>query len=400
MSGVKSLLKKVSPAAVQVVSRLVQNGYEAYLVGGAVRDLLLGCEPKDYDITTDATPEEVRTIFGRRNCMVIGRRFRLAQVRVGAEEFEVSTFRRKPTQEERKGRYEDDGVMIWSDNEFGTLEDDVQRRDFTVNALYMDLVGTRGIIDYTGGIQDLKAGIVRTVGDPEERFEEDPVRMLRALKLVGQHGFKLEAATAAALERKRGMITLSSVARLYEELLKIFFTGKSLRILTAFHEHGFLMHFWPMMDEIWDKADGMVARRLLKLRDEALSSGDYSHSKALALATACLPVALRAMCPADGEEENVDIGDRGRICLNVVRDFYGMFVVPRLYTIRVKEILMLIPLLSSPDTAYKGYHNREYVYGKLLLTLFVKAMGWSSEIYESLPDPDTAMSMKRRRRRR
>ncbi|MBR3648672.1 MAG: polynucleotide adenylyltransferase PcnB [Victivallales bacterium] len=275
MSGVKSLLKKVSPAAVQVVSRLVQNGYEAYLVGGAVRDLLLGCEPKDYDITTDATPEEVRTIFGRRNCMVIGRRFRLAQVRVGAEEFEVSTFRRKPTQEERKGRYEDDGVMIWSDNEFGTLEDDVQRRDFTVNALYMDLVGTRGIIDYTGGIQDLKAGIVRTVGDPEERFEEDPVRMLRALKLVGQHGFKLEAATAAALERKRGMITLSSVARLYEELLKIFFTGKSLRILTAFHEHGFLMHFWPMMDEIWDKADGMVARRLLKLRDEALSSGDY-----------------------------------------------------------------------------------------------------------------------------
>ena len=377
----------------QVVSRLVQNGYEAYLVGGAVRDLLLGCEPKDYDITTDATPEEVRTIFGRRNCMVIGRRFRLAQVRVGAEEFEVSTFRRKPTQEERKGRYEDDGVMIWSDNEFGTLEDDVQRRDFTVNALYMDLVGTRGIIDYTGGIQDLKAGIVRTVGDPEERFEEDPVRMLRALKLVGQHGFKLEAATAAALERKRGMITLSSVARLYEELLKIFFTGKSLRILTAFHEHGFLMHFWPMMDEIWDKADGMVARRLLKLRDEALSSGDYSHSKALALATACLPVALRAMCPADGEEEN-------RICLNVVRDFYGMFVVPRLYTIRVKEILMLIPLLSSPDTAYKGYHNREYVYGKLLLTLLVKAMGWNSEIYESLPDPDTAMSMKRRRRRR
>ncbi|MBQ2335250.1 MAG: polynucleotide adenylyltransferase PcnB, partial [Victivallales bacterium] len=177
-------MKKVNPSAVKVVSYLVQNGYEAYLVGGAVRDLLLGCEPKDYDITTNATPEEVRAIFGRRNCMVIGRRFRLAQVRIGGEEFEVSTFRRKPTQEERKGRYEDDGVMIWSDNEFGTLEDDVQRRDFTVNALYMDLVGTRGIIDYTGGIQDLKDGIVRTVGDPEERFEEDPVRMLRALKLV------------------------------------------------------------------------------------------------------------------------------------------------------------------------------------------------------------------------
>ena len=230
-------------------------------------------------------------------------------------------------------------------------------------------------------------------------YIEDPVRMLRALKLVGQHGFRLEDATAAALERKRGMITLSSVARLYEELLKIFFTGKSLRILTAFHKYGFLMHFWPMMDEIWDKADGMVTRSLLKLRDEALSSSDYSHSKALALATACLPVALRAMCPANGEEDHADLSDRGRICLNVVRDFYGMFVVPRLYTIRVKEILMLIPLLSSPETAPKGYHNREYVYGRLLLTLLVKAMGWNAEIYESLPDPETAMNMKRRRRR-
>ena len=400
MSGVKSLLKKVNPSAVQVVSRLVQNGYEAYLVGGAVRDLLLGCEPKDYDITTDATPEEVRSVFGRRSCMVIGRRFRLAQVRVNGEEFEVSTFRRKPSQQERKGRYDDDGKMIWNDNEYGTLEDDVQRRDFTVNALYMDLVGSRGIIDYTGGIQDLKDGIVRTVGDPEERFEEDPVRMLRALKLVGQHGFKLEEETAAALERKRGMITLSSVARLYEELLKIFFTGKSLRILTAFHEHGFLTHFWPMMEEIWDTYDGAITKRLLKLRDEALSSSDYSHSKALALATSCLPVALRAMCPDDGDENNADLVDRGRICMEVVRNFYGKFVVPRLYTIRVREILMLIPLLSSPETAPKGYHSREYVYGRMLLTLLVKAMDWDPEIYESLPDPETAMNTKRRRRRR
>ena len=399
MSGVKSLLKKVNPSAIQVVSRLVQNGYEAYLVGGAVRDLLLGCDPKDYDITTDATPEEVRAVFGRRNCMVIGRRFRLAQVRIGSEEFEVSTFRRKPTQEERKGRGDDDGMMIWNDNEFGTLEDDVQRRDFTVNALYMDLVGTRGIIDYTGGMKDLKEGIVRTVGDPDERFEEDPVRMLRALKLVGQHGFKLEEATASALERKRGMIRLSSVARLYEELLKIFFTGKSLRILTAFHEYGFLTHFWPMMDEIWDTYDGKITRRLLKLRDEALSAGGYSHSKALALATACLPVALRAMCPDNVDDDEGDLGDRGRLCMDVVRNFYGMFIVPRLYTIRVKEILMLIPMLSSSDTAPRGYHNREYVYGRLLLTLLVKAMGWNAEIYESLPEPEKAMNMKRRRKR-
>lgn len=399
MKGFKSLIKKVSPAAVQVVSRLVENGYEAYLVGGAVRDLLLGCVPKDYDITTNATPEEVRAVFGRRNCMVIGRRFRLAQVRVGGEELEVSTFRRKPSQEERKGRDDDDGMMIWNDNEYGTLEDDVSRRDFTVNALYMDLVGKRGIIDFTGGMDDLKAGIVRTVGDPEVRFEEDPVRMLRALKLVGQHGFTLEAETAAALERKRGMISLSSVARLYEELLKIFFTGKSLRILTAFHEHGFLTHFWPAMDEIWDKYEGVITLRLLKLRDMEISGGNYSLSKALALATACLPVAMRAMCPEDGEEDNVDLGDRGRLCMDVVRDFYGKFIVPRLYTIRVKEILMLIPLLSTPELAPRYYHHREYRYGRLLLVLLAKAMHWSPEIYESLPDPETAMNMKRRRRR-
>ncbi|MBP5640972.1 MAG: polynucleotide adenylyltransferase PcnB, partial [Victivallales bacterium] len=199
-----NLRNKIRGSAIQVVKRLVDNGHEAYIVGGAVRDLLLGYTPKDVDITTSATPEQVREVFGRRQCIIIGRRFRLAHVRMGDEIYEVSTFRREPTAEERRGRLDDDGEMIWNDNQFGTLEDDAMRRDFTVNALYFDPIGERGIIDLVGGREDLKNKVVRVIGDAKTRFIEDPVRMLRALKLVGMYGFSMTQDTEEALKEKRG----------------------------------------------------------------------------------------------------------------------------------------------------------------------------------------------------
>ncbi|NLG15005.1 MAG: polynucleotide adenylyltransferase PcnB [Lentisphaerae bacterium] len=400
MTAKKNLRDKISPAAVQVATRLVQNGFEAYVVGGAVRDLLLGSIPKDVDITTNATPEQVRSVFGRRQCIVIGRRFKLAQVRMGDEIFEVSTFRRKPSHEESKGRDDDDGMMIWNDNEYGTMEDDASRRDFTVNSLYLDVVGRKGVIDMTGGLKDLKAGVVRVIGNPEERFIEDPVRMLRALKLIGLHGFKLHPATAAALKANKAMISMSSPARLYEELLKILFTGRSLAILTAFHDYGFLTYFWPDLEEIWSKQDGVLVRRLLKTRDAEVASGNYSHSRSLALATVVLPVALRALRPiTEDDEDAILLGDGGAVCLRVVRQFFSSFVLPRLYAIRVKEILLLIPALSS-ELAPRFYRHREYKYGRLLLQLLVKTLDWDPEIANRLPPPEVASNMKRRRRRK
>ena len=198
----------VEESVYNVVAALQDAGYETYIVGGAIRDLLLNRIPKDYDISTAATPEQVRDVFGKRRARIIGRRFQLVHVRAGKELFEVSTFRRAPAEKKHEpltpgarkiAALEEAENMIFNDNDFGSSEEDAWRRDFTVNALFYDPVADE-LIDYTGsGIADIESGLVRAIGDPKLRFEEDPVRMLRALKLVGQYGFKLERKTEDAL---------------------------------------------------------------------------------------------------------------------------------------------------------------------------------------------------------
>jgi len=398
---------KINSAALTIVRRLVKAGYEAYIVGGAVRDLLLHREPKDYDIATSATPEEVQAVFGRRQCLIIGRRFRLAQVRMGEDEYEVSTFRRAPSLEERKGRYDDDTDMIWNDNVYGSLEDDVHRRDFTVNALYYDPCTGRGIIDMVGGIADIATKTVRVIGDARTRFAEDPVRMLRALKLVGIHGFTLEADTDAALREKRGMIQLSSISRLYEELIKILMTGRSQVILDVCHKYGFLGCFWEFLDSFWDTREGHIMQRLMLARDHAIRRGRYSNSKALALSAMCLPYVMKHLPDvAENSTEDSDWTHGAGVpsrCLQLIHEFFGNFVVPRYYTLRVKEIVLMIPPLSDSAIAGRYYHNKEYRYGRLLMGLLVDGLGWEPELFEQLPDPAEVGELpahKSRRRRR
>lgn len=393
---------KIKNGALQIVRRLVESGYESYIVGGAVRDLLLGCVPKDYDIATKATPEQVREVFGRRQCVIIGRRFRLAQVRMGDDVYEVSTFRRTPSESERRSRADDDGQMIWNDNVYGTLDEDMMRRDFTVNAMYYDPVGGE-VIDRVGGHEDLRNRTVRVIGDARIRFTEDPVRMLRALKLVGMHGFRMTEETESALHEKCGMIQLSSISRLYEELLKIFMTGHSHAILTAFQAHGFLGCFWPKLDEIWNQRVGKMCRRLLLARDQEFRRGCYSNSKAFALATACLPYVMHELEEySDGFEED-DWSHRegvAGVCLETIRRFYDGFVLPRFYSLRVKEIVLMIPALCNEELGYRYYRNREYKYGRLLVGLLVKGLGWDEELFERLPEPEKALALPRRRGRR
>ncbi|MFA5205150.1 MAG: hypothetical protein WC708_12185, partial [Lentisphaeria bacterium] len=196
----------IEPSVTEVIQRLQQDGHEAYIVGGAVRDLLLEIVPKDYDIATSARPEQVKKIFGRR-AIIIGRRFRLVHVFGGGHTFEVSTFRREPTVEERSTRVTDDGVMIWDDNQWGTHEQDAERRDFTVNAMYYDPIRSQ-IVDPVGGVGDLRAGTVRAIGDAARRLAEDPVRMLRAIKLVAQYGLRPEESLDRALHEGAPRITL------------------------------------------------------------------------------------------------------------------------------------------------------------------------------------------------
>jgi poly(A) polymerase len=233
---------QIDPDALKVLYRLHQNSHIAYLVGGSVRDLLLGRRPKDYDIGTSAHPYQVKRLF--KNCWVIGRRFRLAHVRFGTKTIEVATFRRKVTAEELAAAEEAASAtdsresaedvsataerLIHRENTFGTPEEDAFRRDFTINALFYD-IGSFAIIDYTGGLEDLRAGVVRSIGEPAERFHEDPVRMLRAIAMAARLGFSIDAPIETAIAGSRREIARSAPARLIEEFYKLLRSGASER---------------------------------------------------------------------------------------------------------------------------------------------------------------------------
>ena len=224
--------KQIDPDALKVLYRLHQNDYVAYLVGGSVRDLLLGRRPKDFDIGTSAHPYQVKRLF--KNCWIIGRRFRLAHVRYGTKAIEVATFRRLLSAEELAAADQPEAAdspespdrLIHRDNTFGTPEEDAFRRDFTINALFYD-IGTFSIIDYTGGLRDLHEGVVRSIGDPIERFQEDPVRMLRAVAMAARLGFRIDEPIDNAIAAHRHDIARSAPARLMEEFYKLLRSGSA-----------------------------------------------------------------------------------------------------------------------------------------------------------------------------
>ncbi len=221
--------------------RLKSAGYEAHLVGGGVRDLLLGREPKDFDVATDASPEQVREVF--RNCRLIGRRFRLAHVHFGREIIEVATFRAGQDEQPGDAQQTDEGMLL-RDNVYGTIEQDALRRDFTVNALYYNIADF-SIIDYAGGMQDLQDGVLRLLGDPETRYREDPVRMLRAARFAAKLGFRLDAETEAPIADLAPLLGDIPAARLFEEILKLFMGGTAVGGFERLRQFGLFAHLFP-----------------------------------------------------------------------------------------------------------------------------------------------------------
>jgi tRNA nucleotidyltransferase/poly(A) polymerase len=227
----------IDPDADRVVRKLARNGYKAYLVGGCVRDLLVGRRPKDFDVATSATPNEIRATF--RNCRIIGRRFRLAHVFFGSKIIETSTFRANPRDEDDRH-----DLLIRRDNVFGNETEDALRRDFTINGLFYD-VEREEVIDHVGGLRDLDAKLVRTIGDPDIRFQEDPVRMLRALKFAARLDFTLEPATYRALLRWRGEISKCAPPRVLEEIYRLLRGGAARRSFELLVETGTLSVMSP-----------------------------------------------------------------------------------------------------------------------------------------------------------
>jgi len=218
--------KNISSAAIKVLYRLKDEGYTAYIAGGGVRDLLLDRQPKDFDVATDATPEQIRKMF--RNCRLIGRRFRLAHILFRGETIETATFRAPvPIDEgehsEHTFRTGEEG-MVMRDNVFGTPEEDALRRDFTINALFYNIADF-SIIDYANGLEDLKKQVIRVIGDPDTRFTEDPVRMIRAARFAGTLGFEIEQTAYDSICRNKDKLALAAPSRMYEEVQKLFFCG-------------------------------------------------------------------------------------------------------------------------------------------------------------------------------
>ncbi len=282
--------KKFDPNVVKVLYRLHRSGRKAYVVGGGVRDLMIGRVPKDWDIGTDARPPEVRRLF--RNSRVIGRRFRLVHIYFQNQIIEVSTFRRDPDPGDQRGGPEE--LLITDDNVFGSEREDAFRRDFTINALFYS-VADFTVIDYVGGIEDLERRMIRTIGDPDVRFREDPVRMMRACELAGRLDFGIDRPTQEAIHRQREEIAKASPARLTEELVELLRCGRAAAALHHMMELGLLEALLP-------EAYAMVAAgerglgdfgRILPVIDEMVEAGRQLEDTVLLAALLLPSVILR-----------------------------------------------------------------------------------------------------------
>ncbi len=233
-------------AALQVIKTLNRHGYEAYLVGGCIRDALLNQTPKDFDVATNATPEEIKALF--RSCRLIGRRFRLAHVRFGREVIEVATFRGHHDDhaqaDQSQSAQSDEGLLL-RDNVFGSLEEDALRRDFTVNALYYRL-SDHSILDFVDGFEDIKQRRLRLIGDPEKRYREDPVRMLRAIRFAAKLNFQLTEETERPIREHAELLSLIPAARLFEEVQKLFLSGEAQRVWQLLLEYHLAEHLFPL----------------------------------------------------------------------------------------------------------------------------------------------------------
>jgi poly(A) polymerase len=395
--------------AIKVLYRLRHAGFKSYLVGGAVRDLMLRRRPKDFDVGSDARPQQVRRLF--RNSRIIGRRFRLVHIYFREGIIEVSTFRGRPDPEEQAASPGD--ILITDDNVFGSPCEDAARRDFTVNALFYD-VSDFSIIDYVGGVDDLEKGLIRTIGDPDVRFQEDPVRMLRACELAGRLDFQIDAATRDAVVRQRREIAKASAPRIAEEVGQILRSGSAAAILGWASELGLLEEFFPEAEELVSiaKRDDSGFERVPEALDQLISEG-RKLSDATCLAAMVLPMLLL-------KRRQIETRKGGPMKRGAGRQLAAEFVSPfaaRLALSRQKAdtTVEAISIFHRLGEAWKSGAEQVRFSTRVgfddavdLLELLVRTTGdgrteldrWRAVQKKRPKPPQTASNRRRRRRRR
>jgi len=344
--------KDISPNALKVLARLREHDHEGYLVGGAVRDLLLGGHPKDFDVATDATPEEVHALF--RNSRIIGRRFRIVHVRFGREVIEVTTFRGhhddqgdEPAKDGTTDARRSSRGQLLRDNVYGTLEEDAVRRDLTVNALYYDS-GTYEVFDQVGGLEDLDARQVRVIGDPEQRYREDPVRMLRTLRFAAKLDFAVETGSGDPIEPLAHLLDDIPPARLFDEFGKLFLAGRAQRTLQLLREFAVFEHLFPDSARLVEEEE--FYERLL---DAAMANTDerIAQDKPVTPAFILAAILWPAVCERRGDLERQ--GDAPVPALHaagqqVVAEACQRIAIPRRFSQPMREIWEMQLRLERP----------------------------------------------------
>ncbi|MGV0005860.1 MAG: polynucleotide adenylyltransferase PcnB [Candidatus Porifericomitaceae bacterium WSBS_2022_MAG_OTU9] len=324
----------ISKAALSVLYRLKNAGYQSCLVGGCVRDLLLGIRPKDFDVATDAHPEQIRELF--RNCRLIGRRFRLAHVRFGREIIEVSTFRANIGDSNIESN--DDGRIL-RDNVYGTMDEDVWRRDFTVNALFYNIEDF-SITDYVGGLQDIEERQMRVIGDPEQRYREDPVRMLRAVRLAAKLDMRIHNPAAVAIKQYGELLTQIPSARLFEEFQKLFLYGHGEQSMERLCQYQLLQYLMPAaMAGIGDPLANKLLQATLRDTDQRWHHDQPASPGFLIAAMLWLPFSRQLeqyLAHGLAEAEAIDMASDA-----VLSHQARTLAIPHRHTAMVRDIWML-----------------------------------------------------------
>jgi len=333
-----------SKSALKVLYRLHKAGYQAFLVGGCVRDAMLELHPKDFDIATNATPEEVRALFG--NCRLIGRRFRLAHVRFGREIIEVATFRAAANHVGDDAEHDHEGRII-RDNVYGSIDEDVWRRDFTCNALYYNIADF-SIWDYVGGVEDVERRELVLIGDPEQRLREDPVRMLRAVRFAAKLDFSIDRAVVEAIHHHARLLSNVPAARLFDEFLKLFQSGHAERTFDLLREQGLFAEMFPATEQelLLDESFVKFVRAALRNTDRRVASGKSVTPMFLLGVFFWLPVRKLAVT-LRSKEKMSESQSLSLASYDIVAQQQRRISIPRRFTVPMREMLALQPRFAQ-----------------------------------------------------